>query len=219
MLANDELLFVPLGGVGEIGMNLALYGFGGKKNRKWIMVDLGVTFPMPNLPGVDLVLPDIRFAESLGDDLLAIIITHAHEDHYGAVLSLWPRLKAPIYCTAFTAGMLEAKARYEEEKIDLPVNIYQPGRTIELGPFSIDPVYVTHSIPEPMALGISTPLGRIVHTGDWKLDDHPSLGRNTDTEAFRKLGDDGVLALICDSTNAMRDGVSPSEQDVSNSLA
>ncbi|MEM7291199.1 MAG: ribonuclease J, partial [Pseudomonadota bacterium] len=184
-----------------------------------IMVDCGVTFPGPNLPGVDLVLPDIRFVEELGDNLLAIIITHAHEDHYGAVLSLWPRLKVPVYCTAFTSGMLEAKSRYEEEPVSLPVEIYQNGRDFSVGPFDIHPVYVTHSIPEPMALAINTPLGRVVHTGDWKLDDNPTLGKNTDTEAFRKLGDDGVLALICDSTNAMRDGVSPSEQEVSDSLA
>lgn len=210
---------MPLGGVGEIGMNLALYGFGDKNSSKWIMVDCGVTFPTPNLPGIDLILPDIRFVESLGDDLLAIVITHAHEDHYGALLSLWSRLGVPVYCTAFTAGMLEAKARYEEEPVALPLEMYQSGRSFEIGPFDIEPVYVTHSIPEPMALAIKTPIGRVIHTGDWKLDDEPTLGRNTDSDAFKRLGDDGVLALICDSTNAMRDGVSPSERAVSDSLA
>ncbi|MEO0909467.1 MAG: ribonuclease J, partial [Pseudomonadota bacterium] len=200
-------------------MNLALYGFGEEKNRKWIMVDVGVTFPGPELPGVDLVLPDIRFAEDLGEDLLAIVITHAHEDHYGALLSLWPRLEVPVYCTAFTAGMLEAKANYEEEAVDLPLEIYQAGDLLEIGPFEIEPVYVTHSIPEPMSLAIKTPLGRIIHTGDWKLDEDPALGKNSDKESFQRLGKDGVLALICDSTNAMRDGVSPTEQEVSDNLS
>ena len=218
-MSKQEMRFVPLGGVGEIGMNLALYGYGDEKSSKWIMVDCGVTFPTPNLPGVDLVLPDIRFVEELGNKLLAIIITHAHEDHYGALLSLWPRLEVPVYCTDFTAGMLEAKARYEEDRIDLPINLYQAGKSFEVGPFEIEPVYVTHSIPEPMALAIKSPVGRVIHTGDWKLDDDPTLGRNTDSETFKRLGDDGVLALICDSTNAMRDGVSPSERQVSDSLA
>ncbi len=218
-MSNPEFMFVPLGGVGEIGMNLALYGFGPKKGRKWIMVDCGVTFPEPHLPGVDLVLPDIRFVESLGDDLLAIVITHAHEDHYGAVLSLHERIDVPVYCTAFTAGMLEAKAVYEKDGTALEPVVYREGELIEIGPFKITPVYVTHSIPEPMALSIKTPLGQAIHTGDWKLDDHPTLGKNTDTEMFKKLGDDGVLALVCDSTNAMRAGVSPSEKDVTDSLA
>ncbi|MEM7067378.1 MAG: ribonuclease J [Pseudomonadota bacterium] len=200
-------------------MNLALYGFGAETDRKWIMVDCGVTFPGPDLPGVDLVLPDIRFAESLGDDLLALVITHAHEDHYGAVLSLHQRLNLPVYCTAFTAGMLEAKAVYEDNPVPLVPILYREGEKFELGPFEVEPVYVTHSIPEPMALAIKTPLGRAIHTGDWKLDDQPTLGRNTDAGAFRRLGDDGVLALICDSTNAMRDGISPSEKDVTESLA
>ncbi len=218
-MSNPDFVFVPLGGVGEIGMNLALYGFGTEQDRKWIMVDCGVTFPGPDLPGVDLVLPDIRFAEGLGDGLLALIITHAHEDHYGAVLSLHERLNVPIYCTAFTAGMLEAKSVYEDSPVPLVPQLYREGQVFEIGPFEIEPVYVTHSIPEPMALAIKTPLGRAIHTGDWKLDDHPTLGRNTDAHAFKRLGDEGVLALICDSTNAMREGISPSEQDVTASLA
>ncbi|MGI9349970.1 MAG: ribonuclease J [Rhizobiaceae bacterium] len=219
MLANQEFLFVPLGGVGEIGMNLALYGFGNESDRKWIMVDCGVTFPGPDLPGVDLVLPDIRFAESLGENLLALIITHAHEDHYGAVLTLHSRLNIPVYCTAFTAGMLEAKAAYEDKGLPLLPVLYREGDRLEIGPFEIEPVYVTHSIPEPMSLAINTPLGRAIHTGDWKLDDQPTLGHNTDAATFEKLGNDGVLALVCDSTNAMRDGISPSELEVSESLA
>jgi len=218
-LSKQDLVFVPLGGVGEIGMNLALYGFGDAAKRKWIMVDCGVTFPGPDLPGVDLVLPDIRFVESIGKDLLAVVITHAHEDHYGALLSLWQRLGAPIYCTAFTAGMLDAKAQYEGEPPNLPLEIYKAGDSIDLDPFEIEPVYVNHSIPEPMSLAINSPLGRIIHTGDWKLDEAPTLGKNTDSDAFKRLGDEGVLALICDSTNAMRDGESPTEREVSDSLA
>ena len=218
-MGKQDLVFVPLGGVGEIGMNLALYGFGDPANRKWIMVDCGVTFPGPELPGVDLILPDIRFVEEIGKDLVAIIITHAHEDHYGALLSLWQRMGAPVYCTAFTAGMLDAKAQYEGEPPNLPLEIYRAGDKINLEPFEIEPVYVTHSIPEPMSLAIKTPLGRIIHTGDWKLDEDPTLGKNTDSKAFKRLGDEGVLALVCDSTNAIRDGYSPTEREVSDSLA
>jgi len=218
-LDKPELVFTPLGGVGEIGMNLALYGFGPEKHRKWIMVDCGVTFPGPDLPGVDLILPDIQFAESLGDNLLGLIITHAHEDHYGAVLSLHERLSVPVHCTAFTAGMLEAKAVYEREGSSLQPIVYREGEEINIGPFDITSVYVTHSIPEPMALSIKTPLGRVIHTGDWKLDEHSPMGRNTDIKKFKELGEEGVLALICDSTNAMRDGISPSERDVTDSLA
>ncbi len=216
---EKDLVFVPLGGVGEIGMNLALYGYGNNHKREWIMVDCGVTFPGPGFPGVDLVLPDIRFAQDLGDDLKAIVITHAHEDHYGALMSLWPILKKPVFCTPFTAGMLEAKGSYERNAPKIPVEMYGPGRKFSIGAFEIESVYVTHSIPEPMALAINTPLGRIIHTGDWKLDDEPTLGHNTDAKTFQRLGDEGVLALICDSTNTMRDGVSPSEKEVSDSLA
>ncbi|MEM9331345.1 MAG: ribonuclease J [Pseudomonadota bacterium] len=200
-------------------MNLALYGIGNDANRKWIMVDCGVTFPGANLPGVDLILPDVRYAESLGEDLLALIITHAHEDHYGAVLSLHSRLNVPVYCTAFAAGMLEAKATYEDTIEPFHPILYRQSEKLEIGPFEIEPIYVTHSIPEPMALAINTELGRVIHTGDWKLDENPTLGENTDKQAFQRLGKEGVLALVCDSTNAMREGISPSELDVTESLA
>ncbi|MCF6321713.1 MAG: ribonuclease J, partial [Rhizobiaceae bacterium] len=218
-MSKKELLFVPLGGVGEIGMNLALYGYGDKANREWIMVDCGVTFPGPELPGVDLILPDIRFVQELGDRLKAIVITHAHEDHYGALLSLWPVLKKPVYCTPFCAGMLEAKAAYERDKPKIPVTIYEAGSKFKIGSFEIEAVHVTHSLPEPMSLSITTPLGTLVHTADWKIDDGPTLGRITDEKTFRRIGKEGVLAAICDSTNAMRTGVSPSEVEVSDSLA
>ncbi|MFC3071911.1 ribonuclease J [Shinella pollutisoli] len=218
MTTQDELVFLPLGGVGEIGMNLALYGYGPKGKRQWIMVDCGVTFPGPELPGVDLVLPDIRFLAEERKNLKGIVITHAHEDHYGALNELWPGLNVPVYASPFTAGMLEAKRDYERSRTEIPVTIFKQGDRINLGPFEIEAIGVNHSIPEPMALAIRTPLGTVVHTGDWKIDLDPSLGPLTDETRFRKLGDEGVLALICDSTNAVRDGVSPSERDVSESL-
>lgn len=218
MAKEDELVFLPLGGVGEIGMNLALYGYGPKTDRQWIMVDCGVTFPGPDLPGVDLVLPDIRFLAKERDRLKGIIITHAHEDHYGALNDLWPGLNVPVYASPFTAGMLEAKRDYERSRVAIPVTIFKQGDRINVGPFEIEAIGVNHSIPEPMSLAIKTPLGTVVHTGDWKIDLEPSLGPLTDETLFRKLGDDGVLALICDSTNALRDGVSPSEREVSESL-
>jgi ribonuclease J len=218
MTKQDELVFLPLGGVGEIGMNLALYGYGTPENRQWIMVDCGVTFPGPDLPGVDLVLPDIRFLASQRKNLEAMIITHAHEDHYGAMNDLWPGLNVPVYASPFTAGMLEAKRKYEGTRAEIPITIFKAGDTIELGPFTVEAVGVNHSIPEPMSLVIRTPLGNVVHTGDWKIDAKPTLGPLTDEDRFRAIGDEGVLALMCDSTNAMRDGVSPSEEEVSKGL-
>jgi ribonuclease J len=215
---NNELVFLPLGGVGEIGMNMALYGFGPPSVRKWIIVDCGVTFPGPDLPGADLVLPDIRFLEGEKANILGMVITHAHEDHYGAVMDLWPRLRVPVYVTPFCAGLLEAKRFFEEGVEKIPLTIYKVGDRFNIGPFGIEAINVTHSIPEPVALAITTPLGTIVHTGDWKLDDTPSMGLPTDEKRFRELGDAGVLALMCDSTNAMREGDSPSEKAVGENL-
>ncbi|WP_117193956.1 ribonuclease J [Rhizobium terrae] len=218
MANQEELVFLPLGGVGEIGMNLALYGYGTPEKRQWIMVDCGVTFPGPELPGVDLVLPDIRYLANQRNNLKAMIITHAHEDHYGAMNDLWPGLNVPVYASPFTAGMLEAKRDYEGSRAEIPVTIFKAGDRINVGPFEIEAVGVNHSIPEPMSLVIRTPLGNVVHTGDWKIDHAPSLGPLTDETRFRKLGDEGVLALMCDSTNSMREGVSPSEEEVSEGL-
>ncbi|MCX7305088.1 MAG: ribonuclease J [Hyphomicrobiales bacterium] len=212
--SGPELVFVPLGGVGEIGMNFALYGFGPASAREWIVVDVGVTFPDASLPGVDLVLPDTRFIEQQLKSLRGIVITHAHEDHYGALLDIWPRLKAPVWMTPFAAGLLEAKRQGEYNAPKIPVTIYRAGETFEIGPFKIEAVPVSHSIPEPVSLAITTPLGTVIHTGDWKLDPAPEIGPMTDEARFRALGDAGVLALICDSTNAMREGESPSEQAV-----
>ncbi len=218
MAKQDELVFLPLGGVGEIGMNLALYGYGPPEKRQWIMVDAGVTFPGPDLPGVDLVLPDIRFLASQRNNLKGMIITHAHEDHYGALNDLWPGLNVPVYASPFTAGMLEAKRKYEGDRAEIPITIFKAGDRINVGPFEIEAVGVNHSIPEPMSLVIRTPLGNVVHTGDWKIDAKPTLGPLTDEQRFRAIGDEGVLALMCDSTNAMREGVSPSEEEVSAGL-
>lgn len=218
MAKQDELVFLPLGGVGEIGMNLALYGYGAPEQRQWIMVDCGVTFPGPDLPGVDLVLPDIRFLAKERKNLKGIIITHAHEDHYGALNDLWPGLNVPVYASGFTAGLLEAKRDYEKTMAQIPITPFKAGDRINVGPFSIEGIAVNHSIPEPMSLMIRTPVGNVIHTGDWKIDHEPSLGPLTDEARFRQLGEEGVLALMCDSTNALRDGVSPSEKEVSASL-
>ena len=218
MANNNELVFVPLGGVGEIGMNFALYGYGPASNREWIIVDVGVTFPGPELPGVDLVLPDIRYIEEQLGSLKGIVITHAHEDHYGALLDLWPKLKAQCWMTPFTAGLLEAKRQSESAAPKIPVNIYRAGETFTVGPFQIEAVAVTHSIPEPVSLAITTPAGTVIHTGDWKIDPGPEIGPMTDEARFRAIGDKGVLALICDSTNAMREGDSPAEQEVGKGL-
>ncbi|WP_075996412.1 ribonuclease J [Salaquimonas pukyongi] len=218
-MENAELVFVPLGGVGEIGMNLALYGYGPEDDREWIMVDCGVTFPGPNLPGVDLILPDITFAQELGDALKAIVITHAHEDHYGALIALWPLLRKRIWATPFTAGMLEAKLQSDRIDEDIPVEVYRAGDRFTAGPFEIEAVHVTHSIPEPVSLAMKCPLGKVIHTGDWKIDPDPTLGADTDAASFQRLGKEGVLAIICDSTNAMREGMSPTETEVSASIA
>jgi ribonuclease J len=217
---NDsrELVFVPLGGVGEIGMNFALYGYGPASKREWIIVDCGVTFPGPELPGVDLVLPDTHYIEEELGNLKGIVITHAHEDHYGALLDLWPRLKVQCWMTPFTAGLLEAKRQSESGAPVVPVTIYRAGEKFTVGPFEIEAVAVTHSIPEPVSLAITTPAGTVIHTGDWKIDPAPEIGPMTDEARFRALGDKGVLALVCDSTNAMREGDSPAEQAVGEGL-
>lgn len=215
----DELVFLPLGGVGEIGMNLALYGFGPEQDRKWLMVDCGITFASEfDEPGVELIFPDIRFIEEERRNLVGIVITHAHEDHYGALLELWPKLKAPLYMTPFAAGLLEAKAASEPGAPEIPIVRFDGGTSWKLGPFEIEAIPVAHSIPEAVSLAIRTPLGLVIHTGDWKVDPTPVLGWTTDFERLTELGDEGVLALICDSTNVLRDGVSPSERDVADTL-
>ncbi len=216
---EDELVFLPLGGVGEIGMNLALYGFGPRHNRSWLAVDFGVSFAHADLPGVDLVFPDVGYLEEERINLLGIVITHAHEDHFGALVDLWPRLKVPVYATAFTANLLAAKIASEADATQVPVNVVKAGDRIRLGPFEVEYINVAHSIPESHALAIRTPLGLVLHSGDWKLDDTPTVGLPTDAARLKAIGEEGVLALISDSTNAMREGRSPSESEVAHELA
>ncbi|PTM57360.1 ribonuclease J [Phreatobacter oligotrophus] len=214
----EEFVFCPLGGVGEIGMNFSLYGFGSPAKKDWIAVDCGVAFAGPDLPGIDLVMPDPGFIARENKRLRALIITHAHEDHIGAVADLWPRLGCPVYLTPFAAAMLEAKKLNEPGAPKMPIHIIGPGQVIEVGPFSFEMIAVAHSIPESTSLAIRSPLGLVVHTGDWKIDPTPVLGDKTDEARFRALGDEGVLAMIGDSTNAIRDGVSPSEREVAAEL-
>lgn len=216
--ATDELVFVPLGGLGEIGMNMALYGFGPTRGRKWLMVDCGISFAGPDSAGIDILVPDTRFIEKMRGDLVGIMITHAHEDHIGAVVDLWSRLKAPVYATPFAAGLLEVKKLGEPDAPRIDINVVPQGGRVDLAPFSIEFVAVAHSIPESCALAIRTPAGTVLHSGDWKLDDAPGVGRPTDAARLREIGEEGVLALVCDSTNILREGLSPSEAEIAASL-
>src|SRR5215472_12515324 len=219
MRPSDELVFAPLGGAGEIGMNLAIYGFGNDQRREWVVVDFGVAFADDALPGIDLIMPDIRYLVEERRNLRGLVLTHAHEDHFGALLDLWPRLKVPVYATPFTAALIEAKRQGEVGAPDIPVNIVPLGGRFKLGPFDIELVSVAHSIPESNGLIIRTPAGAVLHTGDWKIDPTPVIGPPTDEAKLRALGDEGCLALIGDSTNAVREGRSPSEADVAKCLA
>ncbi|MEO1111204.1 MAG: ribonuclease J [Pseudomonadota bacterium] len=215
---KNEIVFLPLGGVGEIGMNLGLYGFGPEEDRTWLIVDCGVSFAGPDLPGIDVILPDIKFLEDEVDNIAGMVITHAHEDHYGGILHLWPFLKVPVYATAFTAGLLAAKAESEPDAEEVPVTIVKQGERHKIGPFDVEFVAMAHSIPEPCALAIRTPAGLVLHTGDWKIDPTPGVGLPIDLDRLAEIGREGVMALVCDSTNAVRDGISPSEQDVAAEL-
>jgi ribonuclease J len=218
---RDELVFVPLGGVGEIGMNMAAYGFGPARKRKWIVVDCGVSFGGPELPGIELVMANPEFLEENADDVLALILTHSHEDHYGAVLDLWPVFDKPVYATPFTAAMLAAKRAGDGIVENVDITIMQPRKPFTVGPFTIEAINVAHSIPESNSLLITTPIGRALHTGDWKLDPTPIVSAPTDTARLEAIGQDTSLplALVCDSTNAMKDGESPSETEIGDNLA
>jgi ribonuclease J len=217
--ASDELVFAPLGGLGEIGMNLAIYGFGTERHRQWIAVDLGVAFADDALPGIDLIMPDIRYLVEERRNLLGLVLTHAHEDHFGALIDLWPKLKLPVYATPFTAALLQAKRESEPGAPEIPVKVLPLDSRFTLGPFDIELVSMAHSIPESNGLIIRTPLGAVLHTGDWKIDPTPLIGAPTDEAKLRALGGEGCLALIGDSTNAVRAGRSPSETDVAACLA
>lgn len=215
---SDELVFMALGGLGEIGMNVYLYGFGPPRARSWLMVDLGVTFPHEGEPGADVILPDLRFIVPERKNIAGLVLTHAHEDHIGAVIDLWPSLECPIFATPFTAGMLKTKAGEFGGSISLPIKEVPLGGRFKAGAFDIEFVSLTHSIPEPNGLAIRTPAGTVFHTGDWKLDPTPVVGRPHDVAKLQSLGDEGVLALVGDSTNAMREGRSASEEDVAKTL-
>ena len=206
----EALHFLPLGGTGEIGMNLSLYACRGK----WLMVDLGISFAGDTLPGVDIMVPDISFIEKRKDDLLAIVLTHAHEDHLGAVAYLWPQLGCPVYATPFAAAILREKLREAGLIKKVPLKEISLSAKFELGPFAVEYVSVTHSIPEANSLILRTPDGVVLHTGDWKLDPDPLIGDLTDEKTLREIGDAGVLAMVCDSTNALSEGESGSEATV-----
>ena len=211
---NNELLFCPLGGSGEIGMNMNLFAFGKPGEHKWIMVDIGVTFADDTLPGIDLIYPDPGFIVDKKDDLLGIVLTHAHEDHIGAIAHLWPKLKCKIFATPFTAVLI--KEKFKEKHIDITkdLKIVQLNGTINLDPFKIEYITLTHSILEPNGLRIETPAGVILHTGDWKVDPNPLIGGEINSKRLKEIGDEGVLAMICDSTNVFSVGRSGSELDV-----
>tara|TARA_B100001989_G_scaffold72157_1_gene49284 strand:+ start:1218 stop:2876 length:1659 start_codon:yes stop_codon:yes gene_type:complete len=215
---NNELIFCPLGGSGEIGMNMNLYAFGNENNKKWIIVDIGVSFADDSAPGIDLIYPDPGFLLDKKDDLLGIVLTHAHEDHIGAVAHIWPQLNCDIYATPFTAILVQEK--FKEKKIDISnkIKLVKLNSEIILGPFKIDFVTLTHSILEPNGLSIQTPIGTILHTGDWKIDPNPLIGGNIDKEKLKAIGQKGVIAMICDSTNVLNPGRAGSELSVRESL-
>ena len=212
---NNELLFCALGGSGEIGMNVNLYGHAGK----WLMVDCGVTFADAAYPGIDIVLPDLAFIEDRLDDLVGIVLTHGHEDHIGALPYLAEDLGVPLYATPFTAGLIRGKLEEEGNANRVTLRMVQPGGSEQIGPFNVRFVELSHSIPEPNALVIETAAGRVFHTGDWKLDPNPVIGRPTSGEALSAIGNEGVDVLVCDSTNVFNDTASGSESSVRRGLA
>jgi ribonuclease J len=220
MAPTGQLVFAPLGGVGEIGMNLSIYGLGDERRRQWLIVDVGVSFASEeHLPGIDLMFPDIRYLVEERKNIAGIVLTHSHEDHFGALFDLWPQLKVPVYATPFTAALIEAKRQSEAGAPEINIKTVALGSRFHVGPFDIELVSMAHSIPESNALILRTPHGNVLHTGDWKLDPTPVVGQPTDEAKLRRLGEEGVLAVMGDSTNAVRDGRSPSEADVARSLA
>lgn len=218
---RDALVFVPLGGVGEIGMNLYLYGYGRPGAYEWLVVDMGVTFGSEYEPGIDVIMPDIRFLEEERHNIAGILLTHAHEDHFGALPDLWPLLgRVPVYATPFTAEMLKSKIAEANHipQEDFPLEVLPLGAARMIGPFQVELLTMSHSIPEPSAVLLTTPLGRVLHTGDWKLDETPLTSPPTDEARLRQIGREGLDAIVCDSTNAIREGVSPSEAEVGANL-
>ena len=215
---KEEFLFCPLGGSGEIGMNMNLFAYGKPSEHKWIIVDIGVTFADDSLPGIDLIYADPGFIVDRKDSLLGIVLTHAHEDHIGAIAHLWPKLKCKIFATPFTSLLI--KEKFKEKNIDITdkLNIVDLNGTVNLDPFEIEYITLTHSILEPNGLRIKTPGGTVLHTGDWKVDPNPLIGGKINSERLKEIGKEGVLAMICDSTNVFSEGRSGSEQDVRKSL-
>ena len=212
--SEAELVFLPLGGSNEIGMNFNLYGYGPPDDRQWIVVDLGITFGDLTTPGIEIILPDPTFIEEQRERIIGIVLTHAHEDHIGALPWLWSRLRAPLYATPFTSFLIREKLREAGVLGEVDLTEIPLGGRFQLGPFDLELITLTHSIPEPNGLAIRTPLGPILHTGDWKIDPDPLLGAPTDIDALTRLGDEGVLAMVCDSTNVFVEGESGSEADV-----
>ncbi|MDC0248333.1 ribonuclease J [Pelagibacteraceae bacterium] len=217
-MKKEEFIFCPLGGSGEIGMNMNLFAYGNSENRKWIIVDIGVTFADDTIPGIDLIYPDPGFIIDKKDDLLGLVLTHAHEDHIGAIAHIWPKLLCDIYATPFTSVLIQEK--FKEKKIDLgnKLKVVELNGNIQLGAFKIDFVTLTHSILEPNGLSIETPAGTVLHTGDWKIDPNPLIGEKINEEKLKKIGSKGILAMICDSTNVFSPGRAGSESDVRKSL-
>jgi ribonuclease J len=216
VIERDEkgLYFLPLGGSGEIGMNLNLYGYRGQ----WLMLDCGVTFGDEEHAGVDVIMPDPAFIVERKDKLLGIVATHAHEDHIGAIPYLWPQLQCPVWATPFTASLLRAKLEEVGLAGKVPLTIVPMSGRFTIGPFDLELVTLTHSIPEPNAVAIRTPVGTVLHTGDWKLDPDPLVGDVTDEDSLIRIGDEGVIAMVGDSTNALVNGTSGSEAELREAL-
>ena len=215
---KEELLFCPLGGSGEIGMNMNLFAYGPPDNQKWIIVDVGVTFADDTIPGVDLIYPDPGFIVDKKENIMGIVLTHAHEDHIGAIVHIWPKLKCKIFATPFTSLLISEKFKEKNIDIDSHLNVVELNSTLNLNPFKIEFITLTHSILEPNGLKIETPAGNILHTGDWKCDPNPLIGKPIDSIRLKKIGEEGVLAMICDSTNVFSIGKAGSELDVRKNL-